>query len=181
LVATPQPTVATSVPSNTPILALVPTATTPPTTAAPTPTTAPPTPTIELRVVPTTPAGPITVTIAEPAAGTVVRPHFTVRGRRAGVQRPDQHLWLLAGPIGGTPKFWPLQKELVPDGTGAWQAEVDLGGDPGVAHEVIVTLADATGQVAMLRQITSKPGEPFEGSLPAGVTQLASVVVVRGQ
>ncbi|MCC7105295.1 MAG: protein kinase [Chloroflexi bacterium] len=180
LVATPRLTTVSPVPSNTPILALVPTATARPATAVPTPTTASPTATIAPRVVPPTPAGPITVTIAEPLAGAVVRPRFAVRGRRAGVQRSDQHLWLLAGPIGGTPKFWPLQKEIVPDATGAWQADVDLGGDPGVAHEVVVALADANGQVAILRQITSKPGEPFEGSLPAGVTRLASVVVVRG-
>lgn len=154
-----------------------------PTRAAPTPTSVPtpaPTATAELRIAPTPTSGPVAMTIASPAPGAVVPPRFVLRGLRTGRQTESQHIWVLAGPVGGDRKWWPYQQEIVPDTAGNWRAEIDLGGEAGIAHELVVGLTGQAGHAAIRRQIAEKPGEPFEGGFPPDFARLASVVVVRG-
>jgi hypothetical protein len=75
-------------------------------------------------------------------------------------------------------RWYSLPRPLEPGTGGAWQAEVELGGDAGIRHEIWIGVADATADALLRRHAVERRGQPLD-ELPEGFTTGARVVVER--
>ena len=165
----------------------------PPTVAPPpnrtvTPTTSPPTlaPTVA-RLPASAPAQPsvdrvrwpLTVQILTPTNGERVDARIVVRGKRGGIQGPDEHLWLLVRER-GTELWRPYPRPLEAGDDGAWEArDVEIDGPSSSQHDLVVGVADAAGHRAIIRHIDDRPTRPLDAGLPGGFRPLARVTLLR--
>lgn len=120
-------------------------------------------------------------TIDAPVDGAAVLRRLVVRGRRAPAAEARAALWLLVRPdvAGGRWYAVPRPLDVRPDGT--WEAELELGGEPGIRHQIRLVLADAEADARLRRHAVERPSQPLDtapdGALPAGLQTGARVGV----
>jgi sortase (surface protein transpeptidase) len=164
----PSPTVPGALP--TPALAMAP-ATAPPPLPFPAPRRA--------RLAGATPAPPVAgLSVGSPRAGTAVAPRFTLRGKRALPTDPQVHVWLFARAELQPGHWFVLPREIAADRSGNWEAEVELGGQAGLRHELKVGAVDEATHLALLHLIQEQPGQPL-AALPDGFWDEVSLVLTR--
>jgi serine/threonine protein kinase len=124
--------------------------------------------------------GPLAVEMLTPTDGSQIPAKPTIRGRRSGLQGPDDHLWLLVHPRGSNDLWWPYPNELIANGAGVWEvADAEFGGAAGSQHELVVGVADAETHRAIAQQVAERPGEPFQNGPPPGFRTLTSITVTK--
>jgi hypothetical protein len=119
-----------------------------------------------------------TVRLLTPDDGSRVDGRVTVRGLLTEDADPDAPLWLaVRAEIEGS--RWYLYGAPLPvDADGAWIANLEIGGDPGIRHTIIVAAVDAATDTRLRRHIQQRPGEPLS-LLPDAFEAGARVTVVR--
>ncbi len=127
------------------------------------------------------PRGPLAVEMLSPLNGDQVPARPVIRGRRTGLQGPDEHLWLLVQPQGTENLWWPYQRELIADAGGVWEVrDAEIGGAAGTRHDFLVGVVDAAGHRELVRQVEERPGQPLASGFPAGFRPLTRIGVTKG-
>ena len=116
--------------------------------------------------------------IESPADRATVARRVAVRGRRTREADPRAPLWLLVRAAVEGSRWYALDRPLEPTRDGTWQLEVELGGAPGIRHEIRVGAADAAADRAFRRHAVERRGQPLD-DLPEGFKTGARVVVER--
>jgi hypothetical protein len=118
------------------------------------------------------------LTIEAPLSRANVPPRLVIRGRR---QRPlDQsgQAWLLVRARQPGARWYVYPDELLVGPDGTWQADLTLGGGPGLRHELRIGVVDAETAAALSRQVATRPNQPLD-QLPAGFWPEADRIVTR--
>ncbi|MFN8525617.1 MAG: protein kinase [Chloroflexota bacterium] len=166
---------ASAVASPTPIQAAA-AASLPPAPVAPSPVAVNASPTAVAA-----PTGPLAVQILTPRNDEAVGTRPRLSGIQRGAKGPDEHVWLLFHPRGDADVWWPYPREVQAAADGTWEVvDAEVGGPPGVRHDIVVVSADTPGQTLILDQIRLRPGEPFREGIPAALKVLSRVTVVKG-
>ena len=132
--------------------------------AAPEPADAPP-------IVPT-------VELLSPDEGTLVGARVTVRGRLTEDADPDAPVWLaVRAEIEGS-RWYLYDAPLTVDEDGNWTASLELGGEAGIRHTIVVAPVDAATNTRLRRHVQQQPGAPLS-LLPDAFEAGARVTVVR--
>ena len=118
--------------------------------------------------------------IDAPTKTALVSRRFTVRGRRMAEADPGAPLWLLVRAEVPGSRWYALDRPLEPDWNGSWQVEVELGGPPGIRHEIRAGVADEAADRMLRRHAAERAGQPLD-DLPAGFRTGASVTVERAR
>lgn len=184
----PAPPVATSVPATR-----APAATTPP-TSAPAKPTIPPPPTAVPPPAPPAPTAPppppptlvasLGLQIRSPANGARVPERIVAEGVQVNRTPAGVHVWLLViSDVPGSRRY-PCPREIVARPDGSWSCELQLGGTPGVGHQMRVGIVDDALHAALVQYIAQNPGRPLfpdspPGTLPRGFVEEARVSVIR--
>lgn len=121
---------------------------------------------------------PAGLTIDAPLSRMRVPANLTVEGVRKGSRDSAVHAWLVVRALRSGARWYLHPRELVPGANGKWQAELTLGGSPGLRHELRVGVVDSQAQAALIRQATTRPNEPLD-ALPPGFWPEAVRIVVR--
>ncbi|HYU18113.1 MAG TPA: sortase [Chloroflexota bacterium] len=119
-----------------------------------------------------------TLGIVAPAAEALVPSRFVVEGWRARPIDSGLHVWLLVRARVDGGRWYAYPEEIRPDPDGSWAAELELGGPPGVRHELRVGLVDARSHERLAGYVADHPNEPLE-DLPPGLHEAARLVVTR--
>lgn len=119
-----------------------------------------------------------TVEILQPADDASVGPRVVVTGRRTEAADPTQPLWLaVRAEIEGS-RWFVYGQPLAIDADGRWQAELEIGGGPGIRHTLVVAPVDAATDARLRRQVAARPGEPLS-ILPDAFETGARITVER--
>jgi LPXTG-site transpeptidase (sortase) family protein len=118
------------------------------------------------------------ISIDSPADGAAVARRVTVRGRRTAEADPNAPLWLLVRAEVAGSRWYAFDRPLEPNRAGVWQVEVELGGPPGLRHEIRVGPVDASANAELRRHAAERPGQPLD-DLPAGFRTGARIDVER--
>jgi hypothetical protein len=116
--------------------------------------------------------------IVAPDDGAWVGARTVIRGRRTEAADPAEPLWLvIRAEIEGS--HWYLYNgPLAVQADGTWTASLELGGQSGVHHTIVVAPVDAATDTRLRRQISLHPGEPLP-ILPDAFENGARVTVER--
>jgi hypothetical protein len=118
------------------------------------------------------------VVIDSPVADSPVERRLTVRGRRTSDIDPRAALWLLVRADVPGSKWYALDRPLEPDKDGRWRVEIELGGAPGIRHEIRVGITNLMADTLLRRHAVDRAGQPLD-DLPEGFESGARVTVER--
>jgi hypothetical protein len=119
-----------------------------------------------------------TVEFLTPDDGTRVGAQVTVQGRLTDDADRNAPLWLaVRAEIEGS-RWYLYSAPLDVDEDGSWTANLELGGEAGVQHTIVVASVDAATNARLRRHVQQRPGEPLS-LLPDAFDEGARVTVVR--
>jgi LPXTG-site transpeptidase (sortase) family protein len=121
---------------------------------------------------------PAGLTIDSPLSQARVPANLTVDGARKGSREQSVRAWLVVRALQPGARWYLYPRELVIGSDGKWQAELTLGGPPGLPHELRVGVVDSATQAALTRQAKTHPNEPLD-ALPPGFWPEAVRIVLR--
>ena len=121
---------------------------------------------------------PAGLTIEAPLSRARVPANLRIGGVRTRSRDLAVHAWLVVRALQPGARWYLHPRELVAGADGRWQAEVTLGGGPGLRHELRVGVVDSEAQAALSRQARTRPNEPLD-ALPPGFWPEAVRIVVR--
>lgn len=119
-----------------------------------------------------------TVELLSPDEGTWVGARVTVQGRLTDDADRAAPLWLaVRAEIEGS-RWYLYDAPLVVDADGSWSASLELGGEAGIRHTIVVAPVDPATNARLRRHVQQRPGEPLS-LLPDAFEAGARVTVVR--
>jgi Sortase domain len=118
------------------------------------------------------------VFIDSPGDGGSVARRATIRGRHTSVGDPDAGLWLFVRAAVEGSRWYAYGSPLEPDRRGNWQVELEIGGPPGVQHEIRVGVVDTADGASLRRHSAERSGQPLD-DLPGSFRIGADVLVKR--
>jgi hypothetical protein len=118
------------------------------------------------------------VFIDAPGDGASVARRATIRGRQSSRDGRDVGLWLFVRAAVEGGRWYVYDHPLEPDRRGVWQVELDIGGPPGVQHEIRVGVVDAKDGATLRRHAAERSGQPLD-DLPTSFRLGSSVLVKR--
>jgi LPXTG-site transpeptidase (sortase) family protein len=121
---------------------------------------------------------PAGLTIDSPRSQARVPANLTIGGARKGSRELSVRAWLVVRALEPGARWYLYPRELAIGSDGKWQAELTLGGPPGLRHELRVGVVDSATQAALTRQARTHPNEPLD-ALPPGFWPEAVRIVVR--
>lgn len=118
------------------------------------------------------------VRLMTPDDGSLVGARVTVRGRLTDDADTAAPLWLaVRAEIEGS-RWYLYESALAVDADGQWTASLELGGQAGIRHTIVVAPVDPATDTRLRRHVQQRPGEPLS-LLPDAFEGGARVTVVR--
>jgi hypothetical protein len=118
------------------------------------------------------------IVIESPKDGSPVSRRLVVRGRRNADAEASAPLWLLVRADLEGSRWFALDRPLKVNPDGTWQAEIELGGQAGLRHEIRVGAVSPGDDGRLRRHAAEQPGRPLD-DLPSSFRLGARVVVQR--
>jgi sortase A len=118
------------------------------------------------------------IVIESPKDGNPVSRRLVVRGRRDADAEASAPLWLLVRADLEGSRWFSLDRPLKVNPDGTWQAEIELGGQAGLRHEIRVGAVSPEDDGRLRRHAAEQPGRPLD-DVPASFRVGARVVVQR--
>lgn len=118
------------------------------------------------------------IIVDAPTTGATVPQRIVVRGHRTAEAPAGLALWLVVRADLEGSRWYALGRPLDVQSDGAWEAPIELGGPPGIHHEIRVGAVDAAAEGALRQHAAQRAGQPLD-DLPPGFQTGARVTVER--